>query len=398
MKAQFILEWKLFIQNIKNQVVFGLFIFLALFAAFVVEPSHELWRTIDVEIYETEIEDAQYFLENNDPNTNQRMFSMFTNMIELNTQLIDAIQAEDWYTVMNEEQNHYYNFVMGRYADGGSYRDPHFYDYDEYTYISELRQDFALSYTGERYIDYQKSDVELSKSIIEERTVIQTILRYLQESLPAILIVLAILYAVDIVPKDKRHPTIVHNVPVSPYKNSWAKSGVVLAAYTGTLLIGFLVFAIPVAFRHGIGPLNLPIPIYGWSYSLGHIWVNSTIGAMFFQAIVLLYLIALIFIRGLTFINLLIKNSFVNLLTIPLVFVSNLWHTPGKTYVYARYNYIPATYFKIGQALTGQLNFLYLSDLISFGTGLLSLGVTLLGIEGLILAGMKLTRRFKGGK
>ena len=398
MKPQFILEWKLFTNNIKNQVLFGLFIFLALFATFVIEPNHEPWRAIDQGSYEVEIEDAEYFIEKKDPNTNQRMFAMFMNMIDVNGRLIEAVETKDWHTVMMEEQNHYYNFVMGRYGDGGSYRDPYFYDYDEYTYISELQQSYALGYTGERYIDYQASDVELSQSIIEERTVIQTILRYMQEALPAILIILAILFAVDIVPKDKRHPSIVHNVPVSPYKNSWAKSGVVLAAYTGTLFIGFLIFAVPVALRHGFGPLNLPIPVYGWSYSLGHIWVNSTIGTMFFQAIILLYLIALIFIRGITWINLFIKNTFINLLTIPLVFISNLWHTPGKAYVYTRYNYIPATYFKIGQALTGQLNFLYLSDLISFGTGLLSLGVTLIVIEVLILISLKLTRRFKGGK
>lgn len=397
MKAQFILEWKLFTQNIKNQVVFGLFIFLALYAAFVIEPNYEPWRTIDEDIYTAEIEDAQYFLENNDPSLNPRMFEMFTNMIENNTRLLEAIEAEDWDTVLTEEQNHYFNFVMLRYADGGSFSDPYFYDYDEFAYISELRQDYAFGYTGERYLDYQASDEQLSKSIIEERTVIQTILRYMQQWLPAILIILGILYTVDIYPKDNRHPSIVHNIPLSPYKNSWTKSLVVLAGYGITLLAGFLVFALPVAFRHGIGPFNLPIPVYGWSYSGGHLWINSTIGVMFLQALIFLLLIVLIFNRGITFINIFVRNSFINLLTIPLVFVSNIWHSPGTTYVHPQYNYIPATYFKIGQALTGQLNYLYLSNLMSFGTGLMSLTVTWIALELLTLVAFKLKRRFRGG-
>lgn len=398
MKAQFILEWKLFTKNIKNQILFVLFILLALFSAFVIEPNHVPWRTLDTENYENEIEDAEYFLEHNEQRSNPRMFDMFSRLIETNTGLIESIETEDWNTAMSLEQEHYYNFVMTRFGDGGQYLDPYFYDYDEYTYISELRQQYALGYTAERYIDYQESDVDLSKSMIEERTVTQTIIRYMQDWLPAILIILAILYTVDIIPKDKRHPSIVQNVPISTYNNSWTKSLVVLAGYTLTLFIGFLVFAIPVALRHGFSPLNLPIPVYGWDYSLGHLWIDRSIGAMLFQAIGFVYLISLIFIRGITLINIFIKNAFINLLSIPLVFISNLWHSPGTTYAEARYNYIPATYFRVGQALSGQLNFLYLSNLISFETGLLVLGVTLLLIELLILSSLKLKRRFKGGK
>lgn len=398
MKAQFILEWQLFTKNIKNQILFVLFILLVLFAAFVIEPNHVPWRTIDVETYESEIEDGKYFLENNEEHLNPRMFEMLTNMIETNSRLIEAIEVDDWDTVLMEEQNHYYSFVMQRFGDAGNYFDPYFYDYDDYTYISELRQDYAYGYTGERYLAYQDSDVNLSKSIIEERTVLQTILRYMQDWLPAILIILAILYTVDIIPKDRRHLSIVHNVPVSSYKNSWAKALVVIVGYTVTLVVGFLAFALPIALRHGFGPLDLPIPVYGWDYSLGHLWVNSSIGVMFFQAISFVYLTALIFIRAITWVNIFIKNAFLNLLAIPAVFISNLWHSPGTTYVHPQYNYIPATYFRIGQALTGQLNFLYLSNLIGFGTGILSLTVTLLLIELLILGSFKLKRRFKGGK
>lgn len=398
MRAQIILEWKLFIRNIKNQIVFFLFMFLSFYAAFVIEPNYVPWRSINAEIYESEIEDAEYFLANNDPVSNPRMYEMFSAMVDSNTQLIEEIKSENWKEVVKKEQEHYLNFVMLRYGDESIYRDPYFYNYNDSTYISELRQGYAEGYTAERYLDYQVSNVSLSQSIIEERTVIQTILRYMQNGLPALLIIIAILYAVDIIPKDLKHLSIVHNVPLSSYKNSWIKSIVVIIAYTVTLIVGFLFFAIPISLQHGFGPLNLPIPVYGWSYSDGHIWISSTIGAMFFQTILLLFLIVLIFIRGIACLNIFVKNSFINLLFIPFVFISNFWHSPGKTYVHAQYNYIPATYFRIGQALTGQLNYLYLSNLISFGTGFIVLFATFLLIELMNFSSLKLKRHFKGGK
>lgn len=392
MRAQVILEWKLFTQNIKNQLVFFLFIFLALYAAFIIEPNYTPWRPLDADIYESEIEDAEAFSANNDPTLNPRMTEMFSNLIDSNTQLLEAIDAEDWNRVLEEEQNHYLDFVKLRYGEGGTYRDPYFYNYDEYAYISDIRQGYAEGYTAERYQNYQMSDVSLSQSTIEERTVIQSLLRYMQKWLPAILIIMAILYAVDIIPKDIKHPSVLQSVPLSSYKASWTKSLVIMLAYILTLLAGFLLFSVPVGLRHGLGPLNLSIPVFGWSYSLGHIWITATIGRMLFQSLVLLFLIVLLFIRGMSLLNIFIKNSFINLLFIPFVFISNLWHSPGKTYVHAQYNYIPATYFRIGEALTGQLNYLYLSNLISFGTGLMVLSGSFLLVELLNLTGLKFQR------
>lgn len=398
MRAQFNLEWKLFTQNTKNRVIFFFFIILSLYGALVIEENQTPWRSIDPDIFETEIKDAEYFISNNDEYSNPRMFQMFSDLIDNNKELIEAIKNEDWHTVLEKEQDHYINFVFLRYGDGGAYRDPYFYNYDEDTYLSGLRQEYAASYTVKRYSDYQESNVQLSKAIIEERTVIQTILRHLQGWLPAILIIIAILYAVDITPEDGKHLSIVKGVPLSTYKYSWVKSIVVLSGYGLTLIAGFISFAIPIGLKYGLGSFNLPIPVYGWTYSNGDIWINTTIGFMFLQAILLLSLIVLIFIRGMTLLNIFIKQSFINLFFIPFVFISNLWHSPGKTYVHSQYNYIPATYFRIGEALTGQLNHLYLSNLISFQTGLIILVVSVVLIECLLFVGIKAKRHFKGGK
>ena len=243
MRARFILEWKLFIQNVKNQLVFFLFLFLSLYAVFMIEANYTPWRPVDADIFESEIEDAQAFIANNDESLNPRMYGMFSDLIDQNTQLLEAIEAEDWQQVIEKEQNHYLNFVRLRYGEGGSYRDPYFYSYDEPGYISDIQQDYADGYIAKRYQDYQTKDQPLSQSIIEERTVIQTLLRYMQNWLPAILIIMAILYAVDVIPKDKKHPSILQTSPLSSYKVSWIKSLVVLLAYGITLLTGFLLFA-----------------------------------------------------------------------------------------------------------------------------------------------------------
>lgn len=102
MKANFILEWKLFINNIKNQIVFILFILLCLFVTFVIEPNYQSWRNFEVEKFRSELEEAEYFIENMDSSVSPRMYEMFMNIYQMNPLLIQAME-EDWQTVLSEE-------------------------------------------------------------------------------------------------------------------------------------------------------------------------------------------------------------------------------------------------------------------------------------------------------
>lgn len=399
MKAQYILEWKLFTHNIKNRVVFGIFIFICLFGAFVVESEFNPLRAIDVESLEAEVEDAEYFLENEDSATNPRMTEMFLTVMAINPPLIDAINEEDWSTVMEEEQNHYQYLVVNRYQYEGGYVDPRLYKYGEPSYIREIRQNYYDEYHAQRYQNYTDEESKLSLSKIEERTVLQAVVRHLQGYLPTIMIIMVILYTIDIFPKDRQHSSITQNVPLSKYKNGWAKSLVILIATTLTLLIGFIVFSILVTIQNGFGSFNLPIPIYGGTSNTfvgtSDIWVSQSIGVFLVQAIVLLYFIFILFIRLISWMNIFVKESFMNLLVLPLVFISSVWHRPGVAYTTTIYNYIPATYFRVGEVLTGQLNFLYLSNTITFGTGLISLALSYVFLEVLILGCLFIIRKRK---
>lgn len=399
MKAQYILEWKLFIYNIKNRVVFGIFIFICLFGAVVIEANFDPLRAIDTDTLEAEVEDAEYFLENEDSVLNPLMTEMFLNVMAINPPLIYAINKEDWSTVMQEEQNHYQYLVVNRYQNEGGYVDPKLYKYGEPLYIRQIQQKYYDEYHAERYQKYIDKGSKLSLSILEERTALQAMIRHLQGHLPVIMIIMVILYTVDIFSKDRQHSSVTHNVPLSIYKNSWAKTLVILTATTLTVLIGFIMFSIPMIIQNGFGSFNLPMPIYGGTsrtlIGISDFWIYKPIGVFLVQAIVVLYFIFILFIRFINWINIFIKQAFVNLLTIPLIFTSQLWHRPGVTYTTSIYNYIPATYFRVGEVLTGQLNFLYLSNTITFGTGLISLALSCVFLEVLILGSLYIKRKIK---
>ena len=398
MKSQFILEWKLFTQNIKNRIVFGIFIFICIYSAMVIEENFEPLRPINIDVYEAEILDAEYFLQNNDSSLNPRSTALFQTVLEINPVLIQAIEQEDWQTVMDEEQKHYKYLVVDRYGYEEGYTDPALYEYDEPMYLRENRQRYYDNYTVNRYEDYNENISNLSISILEERTALQAIIRHLQSYLPTILIIMAILFSMDIFSKDMKHQTVVQNIPLSKYKNSWAKSLVVLTALTLTIFLGFIVFSIPIIIKHGFGSFSLPIPIYGWILNNTYggqdgIWISYNIGTVLLQAIILLYLIFIIFTRIIYWINIYINRTYVNVLTIPVLFINQLWHRSGITYSTSVYNYLPETYFRVGQALAGQLNFLYLSNTITFGTGLISLAITLFFLECIIIGSLAIKRK-----
>lgn len=399
-KAQFILEWKLFTQNIKNRIVFGVFIFICIYGAMVIEKDFEPLRPINIDVLEAEIADAEYFLQNNESSSNPRSTTLFQTVLEINPVLIQAIEQEEWQMVMVEEQNHYKYLVVDRYGYEEGYIDPALYEYDEPMYLREIRQRYYDDYTVNRYEDYNENISNLSISILEERTALQAVIRHLQSYLPAILIIMAILFSMDVFSKDMKNQTVVQNIPLSKYKNSWAKSLVVLTALTLTIFLGFIIFSIPIIIQHGFGSFSLPIPIYGWILNNTYgeqdgIWISYNIGTILLQAIILLYLIFILFIRLIYWINIFIKRTYITILTIPVLFINQLWHRPGVTYSTSVYNYLPATYFRVGEALTGQLNILYLSNTITFGTGLISLALTLFFLECIIIGSLAIKRKIK---
>lgn len=387
MRAQFLVECKLFTRNLKNQILFGLFLLATIYTAVIIVPQYQPIREVDRETYERQIEDAEYVFENYEAADYDRTIDLYTSLYEVNQILIEALEQGDFETfLLNEPQQ--YGIMLSRFDNN----DPNFFEHGVSSYEQGRNQQYYSIYTQQRYNLYIESDIELNENIIEERTVLQTIQRMLEGVLPYFLIALLIFYSIDSVTKDKKHPTILHSLPSSSSKRLWAKSFAVLVGYFATILIGFILFSIIVGSRYGFGSPNIPVPIYGYDYSRGDILADTTIALFLIQALILLFFISLIYIRSIIFLSLLFRQEFLNLIVaLPTMFISELWNRTGVAYVTERYSFMPPSYFNIGEALIGRLNFVYTTAFVTFGSGVVSLAACWLIIEIFLF----LTTRFR---
>lgn len=110
-----------------------------------------------------------------------------------------------------------------------------------------------------RYGAFNEANYELSIGVFEQRTALQTFERLLKGPLPLILIICTLLLAIDIVTKDRRHPSVLKGFPIADWKKLLVKIGV---AFIGSialfvpLLIGFMIIGAQSCFGH----LKLPSP------------------------------------------------------------------------------------------------------------------------------------------
>ena len=382
MKALFSFEWKLFWQNIKNIVTFLVFLFLCLYLALAVEPNVRPNRKIDVDEIAATNRDANYFIENSDPIVYQRTVPMFMELAETTEDLLEAIEQEDYIAVMELEDTYY---AQNLWRHEG--QDPNYYMFG----VPQIEREQTMSYDNSaitRHYDFmEEGNYVLSLDIIEGRTAFQALTRQFQGMLPIVLFIVVIIYGIDIFAEDKKHPTIIAELPVTRYKHLGVKSVVVFLSFLFTLLLGSFLFAILTGFRTGFGGLNLPVP---------HILYNISIGRYLLQVFLLLSLIAFIFIRGMAWLSLFTSKALANFIFIPLLFVGSLWHRTGIAYGQPQVVFYPPTYFRVGDVVSNYLNFWYGSEVVTFNTGMLiMIGVWLL-VELLILITLRVRRRSYG--
>jgi len=362
MRAMFMFEWKLFWRNIKNVVTFAVFIFLSLYLALAVEPNDRPNRSIEYDEIAATNRDANYFIENRDPAIYERTIPMFSELADTSEALLDALETEDYQAVM-ELENTYYMQNLQRFSN----QDPNYYAYGVPVDERHQMMTYDNTATTNHYNYLSDGNFVLSLEIIEGQTALQAFARQFKGLLPLALILLVVTYGIDIFAEDNQHHTIVGELPLTKYKRLWVKTLVVVLAVLLSLFVGSLLFMLITGFRTGFGGLNLPVP---------HILHNLPIGQYLMQVFVLILLIALVFSRGMAWISLFINKSAINLLFIPLIFIGGLWHESGIAYSHPEIAFFPPTYFRVGDVVSGYLNFWYSSDSITFGTGV----VVLLGL------------------
>lgn len=385
MRAQFSFEWLLFTRNIKNRMIFIIFLLAALYYGVFLAPDYQpLYSFADEDAIAERIEEQTYILEtySERPRTAQSAQSV----IHFSEIQFEALRQEDWTTYFEAMQRVNYEIRQSRY---GNSVDPRFFDINE-SYPSE-EEAFWRGYTNERFHGYGEEDIGgIGAAVVDERTVLQTIQRLFQGKLPFILLIVLVLLSVDILTKDKQHPTVFNSKPLAFGMVLWVKTLATISGFLLTLLAGFLALLLTIGPRYGVGSFSIPLPVSIY-YMYGSTFERISLGVWYLQAFALLMLSSLILIRLITWLSVVIRQELLNLVVgVSILFTESLYYTRGIGF-FSDIGLLPPTFFSIGSVLMGYHNSLYASQDIHFINGVLSLGAALLVIECLLFV----TTRFR---
>ncbi|PYF08342.1 ABC transporter permease [Ureibacillus chungkukjangi] len=376
MRAYFKFEFIQFMFNKKNIAVYVILLFFACFYALKIAPAYDPIEKVDREEIEARFLTREDFLNNVVLDENTYPLTRFAAAIypewnEYDKQRLDALAAGD----MKKYAEATFNWYV--YSDNMIFRngkDILYYNSRYYTagnlYATEDGH-YAYMYSASRFDGYAKGDSNLSINVFEERTALQTLQRLLHSYLPLILLISCILFAADIVLKDKKNPSLIKGFPISVWRSLLVKGGVALTGSILTVIplaVGFVIIAI----RNGIGDLNLPVPVFSYKTKA---FTTISMGEYLFQNALLILFWFFMLISLLLLVSIIVKNEFANLVAgCVVVFAEYYYYVRGLGYV-KDIHWYPSSYVQVGQIIAGYREYLNNSVALTLKNGLLVMAV-----------------------
>ncbi|MGE7926710.1 ABC transporter permease [Lysinibacillus xylanilyticus] len=400
MWSYFKFEFKQFFTSKKNLAIYFLLAFATFFYVFKIVPTYNPIESVDYEEIEARYLTRQEFL---DRMEGQDLYNLHPSVIfaiqifkevnPLDKERLNALDegnlkkyadlTRDWYYFTNSftYQNEAISYNPKYFTKNNMYAE----DDAFYAYLEQ----------AVRYDAYSKADYELSLGIFEQRTALQTLERLLKGLLPIILIVCVLLLSVDIVRKDRRHPSILKGFPISDWKKLLVKMFVALLGSV-VLFVPLIVGFIIIGLQSGFGNFNLPSPEY-----VAHLdWRKDgkfemmTLGTFLTQSLTLLFTWFFVIINVVLLCSIIFRSEMVNFAVgLLLIFGENFYASRYVGYFWDIQNY-PTSYIQVGQIISKQRNFYYKNDQLDFTLGL----ELLFGLAGVVIFLMiliALNRRYK---
>ncbi|WP_155591182.1 ABC transporter permease [Lysinibacillus cavernae] len=400
MWSYFKFEFKQFFTNKKNIAIYFLLAFATFFYVFKIAPAFEPIESVDYEEIEARYLTRQEFLDRMEGKDLYGIHPLVIFAIEIFKEInpidkarLDALDAGDLkkYADLTSDWYYFTNSITYK-SDTFSYNSKYFIENNQY---AEDDAFYAYLEQAARYDTHSKADYALSMEIFEQRTALQTFERLLKGALPIILIVCVLLLAIDIVTKDRRHPSILKGFPISDWKRLLVK---MFVALLGSLvlfvppIVGFLIIGL----QSGFGHFNLPSPVYAphLDWRTEGKFEMMTLGTFLGQSFILLFAWFIVIINVVLLSSILLRSEMVNFAVgLLLIFGENFYFSRYVGYFWDIQNY-PTSYIQVGQIISKQRNFYYMNDHLVFTLGLqLLLGLALVVIFLIIL--IALNRQYK---
>ncbi|MEK4129845.1 ABC transporter permease [Solibacillus sp. FSL W8-0474] len=380
------IEFKHFFMNKKNIFIYILLTFAAFFYAYKVAPAYDPIEKVDREEIEARYLTRQEFIESIEKRDNEdihpvtiQAYHMFSEVNPLDKARLDALDTVDLkkYAQLTSEWYFKTNYM--------TYYNEHL-SYNSRYYMKQRELAFDRGFYNSleqyaRYGAYAKANYNLSINQFEQRTALQTVERLLNGPLPIILITCALLLAIDVVLKDRLHPSVLKGFPLTDWKKLLSK---MFVAYIGSLalfvplLVGFVV----IGMQSGFGHFQLPSPVFTniseWQ-QVGS-FDMMTLGTFLAQSLALILMWFLVVIAVVILCSVLFRHEMVNLAVGTLLIFGERFYLSRNVGYFWDIEKVPTSYIQVGRIVSKQYNFFLASESLDY-----LLGIQLLAISAAIV-------------
>lgn len=401
MWAYFKFELVQFFTNKKNIAIYVLLLFAALFYVIKIAPAYDPIEQVDVDEIEARYLTRETFI-NHMAGKDLRFvhpavreaLQMFNDINPLDADRLESLESGDLQKYATATSSWYYITNAYTQHSGNLYYNPRYYTYG--SQYADADAYYAYLEAAKRYEEFAQAEYELSINLFEQRTAWQTVERLMKGVLPIVLIVCALLLAVDIVTKDRLHPTLLKGFPIADWKRLLIKG---LVVFVGSLVlfvplaIGFLI----VGMQFGFGYLDIPVPQYIVNYKEQQqqgIFTVISLGVFLGQCIQLLLLWFMAIITLVLLFSVVLRNEVINLgIGLVIIFAEYFYFSRGVGFLWHIENY-PTSYMQIGQIVSKLRNYYYDTEIMSAQLGMRLLAIYIVVMLVITLC-ISLNKRFK---
>jgi ABC-2 type transport system permease protein len=400
MWGYFKFELKQFFTNKKNLAIYFLLAFAVIFYAFKVAPAYNPIEKVDYEEIEARYLTRQEFIDSVASRDLREIhpvtvdaYYTFSEINLMDKARLDALETNDLKKYAEATSEWYFRTNYITYYN-------EFMSYNDRYYVNERKFADAEGFYNYleqhvRYKAYANADYELSTIVFEQRTALQTFERLLKGPLPVILIICVLLLSIDIVTKDRRHPSILKGFPIADWKRLLVKMTVAIfgsLALFAPLLIGFIIIGI----QSGFGHFQLPSPVYDiqLQWTTDGSFEMMTLGAFLSQSLALLLSWFIVVVNVVLLSSVLFRQEMVNFaIGLLLIFGEKFYTSRGVGYFWDIERY-PTSYIQVGKIVSKYQNFYFSSENLDYRLGLLQL-LILVVVVIIITLLVSLNKRFK---
>ncbi|MBD8035216.1 ABC transporter permease [Solibacillus sp. A46] len=368
MRGYFVFELKQFFTSKKNIAVFALLTFAALFYAFKLAPAYDPIEKVDYDEIEARYLTRAEFL---DSMFGKSLYgyhesvghavSMFGFLNPYDERRLQALDEGDLRNYADETSDWYYYTNVYTYRNELLAYNPRYYMEDRR--FAEEEAYYAYFEQFQRYDTYKRVWYDLTIEILEQRTALQTLERLLKGPLPYILLIATLLLTIDIVTKDRRHPSVLKGFPIADWKRLLVK---VFVGLIGSvfLWIPIIVGLMIVGFQFGFGNLDLPVPVYGYELIANEQgkFVHMSMGIFLFRCFLLLATWMVVIVSAVLLCSIIFRQEMFNLLVGGLLIFGDRFYASRGVGYFWNVEYFPISYVQVGNIVSKYQNFYFTSE------------------------------------